>query len=74
MEEGRLRLADLQPGDKIGGFECWGCVPAGAHRHVKAADNGGLYVDCVMGKHYLDGLEDDDGFLVGLWLIEKRHA
>lgn len=65
-----LRLTDLAPGDKVQGFEGWGCVPDNATRTVMK-DEDGLYVCCTgdsdaprsgqKERHYLDGQVGDDG-------------
>lgn len=60
----RTKLDDLAPGDIVvadGGFTC---IRAGEHQ-VREMD-GLLFVPCDDGKHFLDGQEDDDGYLVGL--------
>jgi len=72
-----VKLQDLKPGDLIAGFEHFGCIPDRAIRTVQT-DDLGLFVLCRgpegddghVGKehHYLDGQEDDDGELVGLFI------
>ena len=61
-----LRLEDLRPGDKVQGFEAWGCVPDNATRTV-CGDDKGMFVHCAEGRHYLDGQTDDpSGVLLGM--------
>jgi hypothetical protein len=60
----RIKLNDLKPGDTIvadGGFTC---LRAGEHKVWEK--HGQLVVVCDDGDHFLDGQEDDDGYLVGL--------
>lgn len=69
------KLNEIKAGDTLkagGGFTC--IHPAATlvvHsdpntvQHPNAAPGHGLYVDCAMGKHYLDGQAGDDGELVG---------
>ncbi len=60
-----MKLIDLAVGDRIRGFEGFGCIPDTATRRV-ARDEHGLFVKCCEGRHYLDGQEDEDGNLVGI--------
>ena len=60
-----MKLSDLSPGDVImldDGFTC--------HHGGKATvqeDSHGLFFECAVGHHYLDGqVEDLDGELVGI--------
>jgi hypothetical protein len=64
----KVKLSDLEAGDIIiadGGFTC---MKAGLKK-VYTAD-GGLYVKCNQGRHYLVGQLDSDGTLSGM---EKVH-
>ena len=61
-----VRLADIRPGDRLIGFEAWGCVPDDATRVVCADADGSLYVRCREGEHHLTGQVDDDGVLLGM--------
>jgi hypothetical protein len=60
-----MKLADLKPGDKVKGFEHWGCIPVNATRTVRVCD-AGPYLRCKEGRHLLDGQEDAGGELIGL--------
>lgn len=60
-----MKLADIQCGDRIKGFEGFGCIPGQAVRIVRRCDSG-LYVKCREGIHLLDGQEDEDGTLIGI--------
>ena len=63
-EFGKLRLADLRPGDVLvadGGFTC---VADGAELIVEADDRG-FFFRCAGGVHRING-QLKDGFLVGL--------
>ena len=60
-----MKLDELKVGDRIKGFDGWGCVPNKAIRIVRSCDSG-LFVKCSDGIHLLDGQEGDDGHLVGL--------
>lgn len=55
-----LRLDELKVGDRIQGFEAWGCVPDNATRTVMS-DGDRLCVACKEGVHMLDGQLCDDG-------------
>jgi hypothetical protein len=62
------KLSKLKPGDKIvsdGGCEC---IATSLTLEVKA-ENGELYVDCDMGRHFLDVQvsDEDTDSLVGFW-------
>jgi len=61
-----VRLKDLRPGDRLIGFEAWGCVPDDAVRVVRADADGALYVRCREGEHMLDGQVGEDGCLLGM--------
>lgn len=61
-----MKMTDIKPGDRIKGFEDFGCIPANATRIVRQDDAGRLFVACRQGHHLLDGQEDDAGELVGL--------
>lgn len=64
-----MKLSDLKPGDRIAGFEHFGCIPDYAIREVKVdPNNGRLFVDCDKGGHYLDGQKDKRGELIGLFI------
>jgi hypothetical protein len=76
-----LRLSDLQPGDKVRGFEHWGCIPTNATRTVRA-DKEGLFLLCRgpdgalpsnTVHHYLDGQCDSEGILVGMICVEEWY-
>lgn len=59
-----MKLKDLKAGDTVivdGGFTCM----KPGHKEV-LSDNGGLYLGCDEGVHYLVGQEDEDGELIGL--------
>ncbi len=62
-----MTLTELRPGDRIRGFEAFGCIPASAVRVVRVCDDG-LYVKCREGMHLLDGQASAGGNLVGLSL------
>ena len=68
IKKGRwANLKTLKPGDRRftdGGFPC---MPDGELKVVRSDDNGQLYVACQHGKHYLDGQDDGDGKLIGLY-------
>jgi hypothetical protein len=62
------RLSQLRPGARVRpGNEFWGCLSRSATRRVQC-DDGGLYVRCREGHHYLDGQTDEDGDT--LWGLE----
>lgn len=61
-----MRLTDIKPGDRIRGFEGFGCIPDNATRTVQADVDGDLFVQCREGRHYLMGQEDESGELIGL--------
>ncbi len=67
----RVRLSSLRPGDRVQGFEDWGCVPDNATRTV-CDDGAGPYVKCQKGEHYLDGQMNSRGFLIGMCRIEAE--
>lgn len=63
-----VKLSELQPGDGIVTTREWGCLSSGVTRIVQR-DDGGLYVVCGAGQHYLDGQLgefDDPDELAGL--------
>jgi hypothetical protein len=43
------------------------CMKANAARHVKLSEDGGLYVECRCGRHYLDG-QFENGVYLGFRL------
>ena len=63
-----MKLSDLKPGDRIAGFEHFVCIPDYAIREVKVDPAGRLFVDCDKNGHYLDGLKDKRGELIGLFI------
>jgi hypothetical protein len=71
--ESPIRLSEIKPGDRVRGFEAWGCVPDNATRTVMQ-DESGLYVECKSGHHYLDGQTSEDGTLLGMMKIPRRSA
>ena len=51
-----------------GGFTC---LPKGARVKVKVKkdrDSGGLFVDCMVGQHFLDG-QEEAGRLIGMYPV-----
>lgn len=65
MEQQTMQLSDLSPGDIVmldNGFPCRTAGPA----RVFYDPDGGFFVACQDGRHYLDGQEDEAGDLVGL--------
>lgn len=66
MEAGvKLRLTDVKPGDILITDRGFTCMDKGQHLTVRLSRHG-LWIPCRVGRHYLDGQEDEDGFLVGL--------
>jgi hypothetical protein len=70
-----MTLEELKVGDRIKGFEGFGCIPDNAVRAVKKDAEGHLYVSCSSGNHYLDGqivLDEKTGRyeLIGLSIVE----
>jgi hypothetical protein len=62
------KLSELKPGDRLeidGGFPC---IHRGRKRTVRR-DEGGLFVGCLSGQHYLDGQADDGEHLVGMYPV-----
>lgn len=59
-----MRLSDLIEGDIIVIDDGFTCAKAGEHRVY--ADDDGLFFYCREGKHYLDGQEDETGYLIGI--------
>lgn len=60
------RLDEVKGGDTIeldGDFDCAAAGPA-----IVCEDDHGLYFECTCGEHYLDGQDDGDGYLVGVYL------
>lgn len=60
-----MKLSELKAGDRIKGFEGFGCIPDRAIRVVCDGPSG-MYVKCREGTHMLDGQEGEDGDLIGL--------
>jgi hypothetical protein len=61
------KLAGLRPGDKVqvdGGFDC---MEAWSIKEVHQHKSGVLYINCGKGNHILDGQDDGDGYLVGIY-------
>jgi len=59
------RLSELRPGDVVmldAGFPCRDAGPA----RVFLDPDLGLYVSCQTGRHFLDGQDEGDGYLVGV--------
>ena len=60
-------LKNVKPGDRLftdGGFTC---MEAGELKVVRRDEGGQLYVACRDGKHLLDGQNDGDGKLIGVY-------
>lgn len=68
------RLDDLKRGDRVIVDDGFTCMTAWSEKIVDE-DNAGLFVDCEDGGHGLDGQDDGDGFLVGIYLADgfERH-
>lgn len=63
----KTNISDITEGDLLvtdGGFTC---ISKNQTRPVKK-DEEGLFINCLNGKHYLNGQTDDQGNLVGLSL------
>ena len=60
-----MKLSDLKNGDTVVADEGFPCLEAGVHE-VKADPYGALYIDCSVGRHYLDGQAAEDEELIGL--------
>jgi len=60
----RVKLDDLKPGDVITLDSGFTCHEAG-NAQVES-DTDGAYFICANGRHYLDGQEGADGYLVGI--------
>lgn len=61
-----MKLADLKPMDTVIVDDGFTCMKGGTMRTVFEGKHG-LYVTCAEGEHYLDGQEDEDGELVGIY-------
>lgn len=61
-----MRLSDVHVGDTVIIDDGFDCMAAGPRRVEEDAD--GFYVSCSygVGRHYLDGQEDELGELVGV--------
>jgi len=60
---------EVKAGDHLKCDEGFTCLKP----HTKVVvqeDEEGLFVSCADGKHYLDGQEDENGNLVGLYVCE----
>ena len=64
------KLDALKPGDRIEADDGFDCMDVGEVK-VVMEDKDGLYIECTDedGKHYLDGQDDGDGYLVGLYKV-----
>lgn len=65
-----IKVDDAVPGTKVmadGGF---GCIEKGEVRTIQKDDEG-CYIECTMGKHYLDGQIGEDDTLVGLIAVKS---
>jgi len=63
-----MKLADIKTGDRVVVDAGFTCMRPGVHAVER--DDGGLFIPCDHGKHYLDGQEDEPGAdLVGVSTI-----
>jgi hypothetical protein len=60
------RLSETKAGDMVVPDDDFGCIRGGAAVEVKAGEHG-LYVDCEEGPHYLEGQDDGDDHLIGMY-------
>ena len=60
----RVHYDDLYVGLIVDIDRGFNCMPAGSKTVLK--NEGGFFVTCEEGRHYLDGQKDDDGYLVGI--------
>lgn len=59
-----MKLSDVKAGDEIFADAGFTCMKPGFH--LVQCDDGGLYIECQGGHHYLVGQEDEHGELIGL--------
>lgn len=59
-----MKLSDLKAGDSVFADSGFTCLHGGFH--TVCADDGGLYLECDDGHHYLEGQENEHGELVGI--------
>lgn len=66
-----IRIHNLWPGDKVivHGLTCLNDLTVKTVKHHKA----GLYVDCNVGKHFLDGQIGPGGWLIGVRFITQQE-
>lgn len=60
-----MKLKDITSGTIITVDDGFDCMSAGLK--IVSEDEHGLFVPCIDGKHYLEGQEDLDGDLVGIY-------
>ena len=60
------KLSDVKPGTRLKADDGFDCITDGEVLTV-AEDDGGLYVPCTRGHHYLDGRRNYNDELVGFW-------
>ena len=64
-----IKLSELRVGDRLTADASFTCMKAGDVRDVKYHENGGLYIECSHGRHYLEAQAIHDGSLVGLTVV-----
>lgn len=65
-----LHYSELRAGMQVehdGGSDCWLPAPCDVYE-----DAHGFYIDCREGRHYLDGQEDEHGYIGNGWYIEAE--
>ena len=58
-----VKIRDLKAGDVVQVDGDFTCIEPWEQCTIKADDVGNLYIDCVEGRHYLDGQEEGDYYL-----------
>lgn len=66
----RVKYSSLREGMLLRFDDAFCCGIANTEQVVKKDGVGAYYVPCEAGHHFLDGQMDDDGFLVGITLVD----
>jgi hypothetical protein len=65
------RMDELSPEDTVEVDGDFDCMHPGERKVIRANAAGDLFVICDRGRHMLDGQLNDDGELVGVYLLER---
>ena len=65
-DRGFIHRSAVKAGMKIKTDAGFTCLASGVP-HTVCENDHGLFIPCAMGQHYLDGQDDGDGYLVGLY-------